>query len=142
MMLYICYILKRMSKRLNIFTSIALVLSMSLFNIGIPIVLYLCPMVETRSTCCQGPVENEDATHALSRQMHSCCDLIVGAERNTTPYRLTPVSQDYAFKLLAFLNTGASTEQERYGLHHVRAIDAQQDLIRLPLYVLNSSFLI
>ncbi len=131
-----------MASRLNIVTSVALILSMSVFSIGVPVVLYLCPMMDTGSMCCEIPAGSDDGTHTLTRQPHSCCNLVVGAERNTTPYRIAQSSHGHEFKVVAILDSETSTSQLGIGIDHFPADDVEQNLIKPPLYVLNSSFLI
>lgn len=131
-----------MINRLKISTSIALIVSISVFNIGIPIVLYFCPMVESASACCQVPGEGRDGTHTVGRQVHGCCAMFVGAERNTTPYRLAQTFQDFGLKLAAFLESGSSTGQDRFRIERSIDLAPNPSHTRQPLYVLNSSFLI
>ena len=66
------------------FTLLALFL---VFNVGLPIVLASCPMMQekhTTSTCCE---QKNDRFQAIkSSKDYSCCKTVIAAERNTTEF--------------------------------------------------------
>jgi len=131
-----------MSHRPKIATVVLLILSMSLFSIGIPLVTYFCPMDDAAAACCQIPISTGDHAASISRQPHSCCDVFIGAERNTTPYRIAQFSQDHDPILVALLDTPYTLETKGLGTNRSIAINPVGSVIRPPLFVLNSSFLI
>ena len=73
-----------MRKISKIVGSSALILAFGLFNVGLPVVLYLCPMM-SQSGC---PMSHDSGNRGLSlvNQSPSCCGKVVVAERNTNPF--------------------------------------------------------
>ena len=73
-----------MRSRSQIFTQYALAGLFTLFNVGLPIVQYVCPMMRDGGTCeCKTVTSKEPA---LSFPQGDCCNSHVLAERNTTPF--------------------------------------------------------
>ena len=68
--------------------SLTLALSFSLFNVGIPVILASCPMMDARMSnapCCTS--QNDNSTTGLRASGGSnCCKTVFLAERNTTEF--------------------------------------------------------
>jgi hypothetical protein len=77
-------------KRIPTSVAAALVVVFSAFNIGMPMVIHLCPMMQgsmmqESAVCC--PVSRAPiGTTQLSNQVGDCCDSYIVAERNTVPF--------------------------------------------------------
>ena len=72
--------------KLNIVASLLLLAAFSTFNVGIPLVTYLCPMMSMENPCCEmGPQTNNEVL-SFTSEVPDCCTSHVIAERNTTPY--------------------------------------------------------
>ena len=75
----------RMQSKLKIVTGLMLIIALSLFSVGLPIVTYLCPMMRTEQATCEMSVPPSSGM-AVSSQTPDCCGKVIIAERNTTPY--------------------------------------------------------
>jgi hypothetical protein len=73
-------------RNLNILISSGLILAFTTFNVGIPIVKYLCPMMSRGNPNCEMiPPANNNAL-SFASEMTDCCAGHIIAERNTVPY--------------------------------------------------------
>jgi hypothetical protein len=73
-------------RKLNIIASLLLIVVFSAFNVGIPIVTYLCPMMSMENSRCEMlPISNNQMPSLIS-EIPDCCTSHIIAERNTTPY--------------------------------------------------------
>jgi len=71
---------------LNIFISSGLILVFTTFNVGIPIVTYLCPMMSVENPHCEiRPPVTHDVL-SITSNIPDCCSSHIIAERNTIPY--------------------------------------------------------
>jgi hypothetical protein len=96
----------------NIASTSIILLAFIVFNIGLPVVLSLCPMeMENFSSCCPQPMEAAEGNHSFSNQGGECCASYVAAERNTTPFvgshrTETPQPETVGFLNPSLLNGG------------------------------------
>jgi hypothetical protein len=72
--------------KLNIVASLLLLAAFSTFNVGIPIVTYLCPMMSMENSCCEMIPPANHGTLSITSEIPNCCTSHIVAERNTTPY--------------------------------------------------------
>ncbi|MBI5476668.1 MAG: hypothetical protein HY964_08025 [Ignavibacteriales bacterium] len=73
------------------YRSVALLLAgiFSVFNIGLPVVLHYCKMMETvsRNSCGMCDIEKMDTDNIqVSKTASSCCKTILGVDRNKTEF--------------------------------------------------------
>jgi hypothetical protein len=73
-----------MKSRTNIFIAYALAGLFTVFNVGLPIVLFVCPMMSGGQVCDCSKVPNNGV--AISYTIGECCTHTVVAERNTIPF--------------------------------------------------------
>jgi hypothetical protein len=130
-----------MRTRSNIVVAYALAGLFTLFNVGLPIVLFVCPMMSDGQVCTCNTDKSAGLT--ISYEGSNCCSHTVVAERNTIPFLsasqyhsptaevilvlstdFTPTSADAQPQLAAFTaNTGPPVSTN-------------------PIYILSSSLLI
>jgi hypothetical protein len=78
---------EQMLKRIfHIAVAIVLTLLLTIFNVGIPIKTYLCPMMDMDDVSCEMMPQANDGGIAFSAPTPDCCVGHVIAEGNTTPY--------------------------------------------------------
>jgi len=65
--------------------ALSLVAVFALFNVGLPVVKYLCPMMSSDKPVCECSAE-KTAEPAFVYQGGDCCGSYLIAERNTTPF--------------------------------------------------------
>ncbi|MBI3787522.1 MAG: hypothetical protein HY276_04610 [Ignavibacteriales bacterium] len=133
-----------MSHKLSKITiSIALIAVFGLFNVGVPIVKYLCPMMSMENPTCDLSTSTSDAALAFSAQTPSCCAKYIVAERNTTPFLSI---EKYSVPQLEVLMpaTVASISTIEFQSSLIFTTDFSPPLSHSgePLFLLNSSFLI
>jgi hypothetical protein len=71
---------------LNILVSSGLILLFTTFNVGIPIVTYLCPMMTVEHPNCEMTPPANNGTLFFTSEIPDCCTSHIIAERNTAPY--------------------------------------------------------
>ena len=70
----------------NILISSLMILVFTTFNVGIPIVTYLCPMMSMENPHCEMIPPATHGVLSFTSEMPYCCTSHIVAERNTTPY--------------------------------------------------------
>lgn len=127
----------------KITVSIALIAVFALFNVGVPIVKYLCPMMSMENPTCDMSTSPYDGAIAYSTPTPNCCAKYIIAERNTTPYVSiqkynAPVVEALALAVIAAPAISdlqsSSILAANLSPPHARSSE--------PLFLLNSSFLI
>ncbi len=123
----------------KIFVSSTLVLAFGLFNVGLPVALYLCPMMSSPQPAC--PMASDRASHelALENQNSSCCGKVIFVERNTTPFVKSHQVDQEKIAVGALLKEHP-TENFSAVLHSTTV--ESPHLHPLPLFLLNSTLLI
>jgi hypothetical protein len=71
---------------LNTFISSGLILVFTTFNVGIPIVTYLCPMMSVDNPHCEMIPPETYGALSFTSEIPDCCTSHIVAERNTIPY--------------------------------------------------------
>ncbi len=95
----------------NITLIATIVLAFIVFNMGLPVVLSLCPMeMENASLCCSEPIEVA-GSHSFSNQVGECCASYIVAERNQIPFvgsnrLVTPQPETVGLLTLSLLTGG------------------------------------
>ena len=75
-----------MTRFLKITTAGSLLFAFTLFNAGMPVVSYLCPLMSAESPACDlSPAKATDRP-SVTNQVPACCEKIIVAERKTTPF--------------------------------------------------------
>ena len=74
------------SKVFNISISLLMVVVFTTFNVGIPIVTYLCPMMSDEDSHCDMMQETTSSTVSFTSEIPDCCTSHIVAERNIVPY--------------------------------------------------------
>ncbi|MCI0553213.1 MAG: hypothetical protein L0287_19875 [Anaerolineae bacterium] len=128
-----------MKTKLHTFSAIALVAVFGLSNIGLPIVMYLCPMMQDDPSECQTECENPSQTLAIVNQSGTCCNSYIVAERNTTPFVKTEKSSP-AISVALLPMTLELSDNSSFAVQNVPCSVSPQ--ASPPIFLLNSSFLI
>jgi len=118
-----------------------LVATVVLFNAGVPIATYVCPMISAEKPTCEMSVPTFGDIPSITRQIPACCIKYIIAERNATPY----LKLENRFEApLSFIALPAETaEDPSDGWNSPLAPDdTGPPLATAPLYILNSSLLI
>lgn len=72
--------------------SLLLLAALALFNVGVPVYMYLCPMMDSDTpVCAMAPAEANGPS--LTSVTPDCCAKYLVAERKTTPFVKTDVHQ-------------------------------------------------
>ena len=126
----------------NIYLAYTLAGLFTLFNVGLPIVTYVCPMMSGgKSTCdCRVPVSKQIA---FTYQRGDCCGTRVLAERNTNPFLSVAKYQTPCSEVVLVFSANtmhAATCPQMYPLAF--SADTGPPVPAEPLYLLSSSLLI
>jgi hypothetical protein len=127
-----------MKMKLHTHIAAVLILVFALSNIGLPVVMYFCPMMQENPSECQTMCENPTTSLAIVNQNGPCCDSYIIAERNTTPFVKTEKSNPSISLAIA--------PQIEQSATHIASVQFFQHEISPqaspPIFLLNSAFLI
>ena len=116
-----------------------LICAFGFFNVGLPIVVYLCPMMQAAPAECRTFCETSSESVALVNQNASCCSSYIVAERNTTPF----VKTDKHNPSLAVVVTSQYVELSNDHAMVVFNSPTEHNASKSPpIFLLNSAFLI
>ena len=127
--------------RSNIIIASTLALLFTVFNIGLPIAMYVCPMMSGDLSTCTCNCTHEGLS--ISYHMDDCCSSKVLAERNTTPF-LDVAKFRAPGAELVFVFSFAATNPQAPSFAHtsIAAFDTSPITPAIPLYLQSSSLLI
>ena len=129
-----------MNHRLRIILSTLLLASFGLFNVGVPVVQYLCPMMSSDNPTCPMMPSDSGAGTAVTNIVPSCCSKYIVAERNTTPFLKIQdaVGHTDAVALTPSLAFADAISSEQFSQSpHTGAVSPPS-----PIFILHSSLLI
>lgn len=134
-----------MNHRIRIFFSVLLIAVFSLFNVGLPVVQYLCPMMSAENpTCAMMPSDASGiplyAGTAITNVIPSCCSKYIIAERNTTPFLKIQDAVSHADGVVfisSFVPADLATTDQSFGSPNSGSVSPPS-----PLFILHSSLLI
>jgi len=120
-----------------------LLATFGVFTVGIPVVHYLCPMMNEDTMACPHSSQSKDLGVTFTYETPSCCASFIIAERNTTPYtsveKFVPHQPHIDCYALAGLTIADNTSAT---IVTPEEFNTSPPLSTEPLYILNSSFLI
>jgi hypothetical protein len=129
-------------RRLNIFIGSLLAGLFFIFNVGLPIVLFVCPMMADAQCACSCSKPTSDGP-AYTYVHTSCCNTSVLADRNTIPFlgsqKYEPPHSEVIFQLAVRCQYASELPGDS-GLMTVPDIGPPGP--NIPRYLLSSSFLI
>jgi hypothetical protein len=134
-----------LSRMLNILISFLMVLVFTTFNVGIPVVAYVCPMMSVNNPHCDMMPPATHGALSYTSEIPNCCAGHVVAERNTTPYLSTEHYKDLHQLPLdqVTLVTNDFYHQNKQSLTEVSCISASPPFIEtISLSILNLTLLI
>ncbi len=132
-----------MRKISNILVVTVLLSVFSVFSIGLPIVHYLCPMMNQDMPTCPYTPQSKDLGVSFTNETPSCCGSYIVAERNTTPYTsVERYSQTLPTVFVCALPVVANDVQSCFAEIVPFRTSASPPLRSEPLFILNSSILI
>jgi hypothetical protein len=130
----------------NIFISSLMAFVFTVFNIGIPIVTYICPMMSNNSPTCEMMPPATRSALSFTSEIPDCCTSHIIAERNTTPYlslkqfkvlHLLPLDHNTIIADAPYLMFG------RFSLTEVQCVSPSPPFSEnVSLSILNSTLLI
>jgi hypothetical protein len=127
-------------KAVKILGSVTLIAAFGVFNIGVPVAFYLCPMMNSEPSACpisdQTPVDGP----AFLNQLPGCCAKVIVAERNATPFVVK--AQQLQQEKMSFLAVLSTELQKPTTVTLDRYAVESPPLSNSPLFLLNSVLLI
>jgi hypothetical protein len=130
-----------MKSRTNIFVAYALAGVFTLFNVGLPIILFVCPMMSAGQICNCNKAQTDGP--AVSYPTGECCSHTIVAERNTTPFLSSIKFQVPASEVVLVLS---SIMLPSTNPAHLSQLDNVSNTgpppPAAPIYILSSSLLI
>jgi hypothetical protein len=132
--------MKKQTKQLTAYLLAGL---FTVFNVGLPIALFVCPMMSgDAGTCDCHPAQC--AGLAISYPQGDCCNHSVLAERNTTPFLSASKYQAPASEIVLVLSAAATTSTNTLLLsqHLLSNSDAGPPVSSPPIYLLSSALII
>ena len=130
-----------MKSRTNIFVAYFLAGLFTVFNVGLPIVLFVCPMMSEGQVCDCNKVQNDGL--AISYPAGECCSHTIAAERNTTPFLSSAKYQAPASEVVLVLSSMALPS---INLAYPAQLDISSNTgpppTTTPIYLLSSALLI
>ncbi|MBI2619954.1 MAG: hypothetical protein HYW57_07720 [Ignavibacteriales bacterium] len=131
-----------MHSQRTIVTAILLLGAFSFFNVGMPVYLYLCPMMSSQNPMCDmwAPASSSDS--AVTNQTAACCAKVFVADRKTTPFLKAQDSfpgQDRPV-VEVFIIEGADPVQANF--YAVGSLEIQRTKYAPPVFLLHSAFLL
>lgn len=131
-----------MNRRITSLVSIGLTTAFLTFSVGVPVVKYLCPMMQTSDEGCEMSRHSDGSTSSVEAAVPPCCAPTILAERSTTPY----LAAHHTFELKSGTISGAVLAPSYLTFAHepVAAIAGSPPLSSSnpPLFILNSTYLI
>lgn len=121
--------------------AVVLVATVLLFNAGLPITMYLCPMMSAEKPTCAMSVPSFGEVPSITKQIPSCCTKVIVAERNSTPYLKLENLFDAAHSFTAVAADRADEPRDGWNAP-LPANDTGPPFSQAPLYILNSTLLI
>jgi hypothetical protein len=112
-----------------------------LFNAGIPVTVYLCPMMSAENPTCEMSVPSFGDIPSLTKQVPSCCNKYIVAERNSTPYLKFENLLTVDHSVAIFASDQSMDTRSGWSAPPL-LLDAGPPRHNLPLYLLSSSLLI
>jgi hypothetical protein len=120
----------------------SLILVFGTFNVGIPIVKYLCPFMSAKNPACPMMAEHSSGP-AFTFAMPLCCGSYIIAERNTTPYLHAEKYEAPSTIITNILMATDFVDLQPKSSDHVVPVNASPPLAEhIPLFVLHSTLLI
>ena len=130
-----------MKSRTNIFVAYALAGVFAVFNVGLPIILFMCPMMSAGQVCNCNKAQTDGLT--ISYPTGDCCSHTIIAERNTTPFLSSIKYQAPAPEVVLVLSSIALPSGNPAHLAHLdNSSNTGPPLPTAPIYILSSSLLI
>jgi hypothetical protein len=128
-----------MSSTIKIPIASFLLLAFSFFSVGVPVVTYLCPLMNLEEPLCL--MERPEQADGSAISSLDCCGKIIKGERNLTPYRLLSFQSEldnFSQQVPVVLPVN---EKIASGFSLVSATESLRNSDP-PLYLLGSAFLI
>ncbi|HEX9614997.1 MAG TPA: hypothetical protein VGA55_05805 [Bacteroidota bacterium] len=128
-----------MSSRFSIPVSLILLAAFLVFNVGMPVYFYLCPMMSDESPMCDVFPAQSSAKLSLTTITPDCCAKVFVADRKTTPF-LKAADENLQNTEVSIVPARVPDILEATGdfaeVTHAPALSPP------PLYLLNSTLLI
>lgn len=128
-----------MTKTTSISVSIVLLAAFALFNVGMPVYFYLCPMMSDEMPMCDVSPAKANGLSVTSINP-DCCAKIFVAERKTTPFlKTTDGLPDFDLACVAQRDT---SPQDESSLLSAPSASLLRNAESPPLFLLHSALLI
>lgn len=124
------------------FTALFLI-TFSLFNAGLPVVISFCPMMMERDIPCCSSGSTEGAGLAVTTQTGDCCASSILAERNTTPFVAVATFLPSNLVEVAFAPVLPDSPTSLYAQYSISGnLSPPLEQASNPLFILHSALLI
>jgi hypothetical protein len=123
------------------FTATILVLGVALYSVGVPVTVYMCPMMSADSPSCEMSVPSFGNIPSIANEAPACCAKYIVAEGHSTPYLKfeNPKDAPLSVAIIAAVQSG----EPRHGWSEpLVQQDAGPPGSDPPLYILKSALLI
>lgn len=113
------------------------------FNVGVPVAMYLCPLMSAETPVCALTPPRATEKASLTNQVPDCCAKVIVAERKTIPFvkasenpfsKLPGIAFDFPILQVPETNSGGASFASPFDLPPPGSAP--------PLFLLHSSFLI
>lgn len=114
----------------------------TVFNVGLPVAMFVCPMLSGDTGVCDcHPVQSKGL--AISFPQGDCCNHSVLAERNTTPFLSASKYQAPASEIVLILSATTTTTASILSSQHLLSnSDSGPPSSSPPIYLLSSALII
>lgn len=124
------------------FTTLFLI-TFSLFNVGMPVMISLCPMMMEQGVPCCSSGSTEGADPVLTAQTGNCCASSILAERNTTPFVAVAKFLPSNLVEISFVLVLSDSPLSLYAQYSVSGnLSPPLEPASNPLFILHSALLI
>jgi|GEM_PF-1626600 len=121
--------------------SLILLAALTLFNVGVPVYLYLCPMMDyDNPVCAMSPAEANGPS--LTSITPDCCAKYLVAERKTTPFLKSDVHQPDVERLQVAIPDIAEPTLPGSVVAVGLRTSSPRSVTSPPLHILHSTFLL
>ncbi len=132
-----------MRKSIRIFTASSLIAVFGLFTVGLPVVRYLCPMMNDEESSCPYTMQTKNPGTGYANETPSCCVSYIVAERSTTPYTSVEKYSAQPLHVQSFAVVDCVTGFGAISATRVGCVsDDSPPPAREPIFILNNSILI
>jgi hypothetical protein len=134
------------SSKINLFISSLVILVFTTFNVGVPVITYLCPMMSMDNPHCDMMPPATHGALSFTSEIPDCCTSRIIVEGNTTPYLSVEqfkVSNQLPLNQVVHLTSDIYLTHAQSSMPEARCIFPSPPFkVTVALSILNSTLLI